>query len=111
MNTVKVKRFLVMPLVLPMTRPTLQIPGTRPIMQQEQIIGGALRWSVPKWDKAEYERIQKAVDAFGATVKNMEISDFVDKLAAEIAWLLPDREFSVNIGSFIVEYKPIRKEA
>ena len=110
MNIVKVERFLVMPLVLPMTQPTLQIPGTRPVLQQQQMIGGALKWSVPEWDKAGYERIQKAVDAFGSKVKGMEISDFANKLAEEVARLLPDREFSVNIGSFIIEYKPVKKE-
>jgi hypothetical protein len=102
----KVEKFLVMPIVLPITPNTLVLPGTKPLYPQQQVVGGAIRWSAPEWNKAEYERVQNKINAISA--KGIDIEVFVMKLAEMMSQLLPDREFSVQIGSFMVEYKPIK---
>jgi len=102
----KFDKFLVMPIVLPITPNTLVIPGTKPLYPQQQAVGGVVRWSAPDWSKSEYEKVQGKVNAISA--QGMSIESFTMKLAELMSQLLPDRDFSVQIGSFGIEHKTKR---
>jgi hypothetical protein len=107
----KFDKFLVMPIVVPVTPNTLVIPGTKPLYQQQQAIGGAVRWSVKEWSEAEYKMVQDRINAIKA---EGTIEAFTAKLAETVAAILPDRDFSVTVGSFDIEHKAektIKKEA
>jgi hypothetical protein len=106
--TAKFEKFLIMPLALPITPTTLVLPGTKPLYQQQQIVGGLLKWSVPEWNEAEYNRVQSKVNAISA--EGIKVENFVVKVAELMSQTFPDREFSVQIGSFIVEYKAEKKK-
>lgn len=105
----KVQKFLMMPVVVPVTPPTLALPGTRPLLQQQQAIGGGIKWSVIEWDKAEYERVQSKVTSLSA--QGISVEAFTEKLAEAMSQLLPDRDWEISIGSFGIEHKAIKKEA
>jgi len=108
--TTKVQKFLVMPIVLPITPNTLVIPGTKPLYQQQQAVGGAVRWSVKEWNEAEYKMVQDRINAIKA---EGTIEAFTAKLAETVAAILPGRDFSVTVGSFGIEHKAekiIKKE-
>ena len=107
----KVEKFLVMPIVLPITPNTLVIPGTKPLYQQQQAIGGAVRWSVREWSEAEYKMVQGRINAIKA---EGTIEAFTAKLAETVTTILPGRDFSVTVGNFGIEHKAekkIKKEA
>lgn len=106
--TSKFEKFLVMPIVVPITPNTLALPGTKPLLERQQPIGGGIKWSVKEWDKAEYERVQSKVNTLSA--QGMSIEAFTMKLAEVMLQLLPDREWSVNIGGFGIEHKAEKKK-
>ena len=112
MKESKFDKFIVMPIMVPITPSTLTIPGTRPMVERQQPIGGGIKWSVKEWDKAEYEKVQSRVNSLSA--QGMSIEAFTTKLAEMMLQVLPDRDWSVNIGSFGIEHKAekiIKKEA
>jgi hypothetical protein len=85
-----------------------------PLTQRQEAIGGLLRWTVPEWNRLEFERVQHAVETVMASSQGMDIEVFVTKLDEAVARTIPDRDFSVQIGSFGIERKAekkIKKEA
>lgn len=99
------EKVFIMPFVLTMT-PTIALPGPAP--QQQQAVGGIIRWSTPEWSKVEYSKVQLAFDSIKAT-PGIEIEEFVLKVAEVLEKILPDKNFSVALGSFAIEYKPKKK--
>jgi len=107
-------KYHIMPLVLTITPQTLSLPRTTPMVQRQEAIGGMLRWTVPEWNRLEFERVQCAVETVMASSQGMDIEMFVTKLDEAVARAIPDRDFSVQIGSFGIEHKAekkIKKEA
>lgn len=97
-------KFHLMPLMIPITPHTLVLPGTVPMAQRQQVIPGVLRWTTNAWSKAEYEKVQRAIEVVGAA--GMDLEDFVMKLAEAVKKVIPDREFSISVGNFGIEFKP-----
>ena len=103
------EKFLIMALALNVTPPALALPRTVPLVQKEEFIAGMLKWSVPEWKEAEFLRIQREVNNFISTTRNIEIQEYTAKLADKLEELLPDRSFSLSLGSFCIERK-VEKE-
>lgn len=99
------EKVLIMPFVLTMT-PTIALLDPTP--QQQQAVGGIIRWSSPEWSKVEYSKVQSAFDSIKST-SGMEIEEFVLKVAEVLEKILPDRNFSITLGTFAIEYKPKKK--
>lgn len=106
-----ISKYHIMPLILTMTPHTLALPHTVPMAQRQEAIGGMLRWTVPEWNRLEFERVQHAVETVMASSQGIDIEVFVTKLDEAVARIIPDRDFSVQIGSFGIEYKGKKKEA
>ena len=99
------KKTHLMPLVMEVTPPTLTLPNTAPVAQKRVGIGGMLRWVTPEWNKEEYERVERAVNLIMSECKGKQIEDFVMELAKAAKRIIPDRNFSINLGSFGIEHK------
>ncbi len=97
------KKFQLIPFTIQVIPPTLTLPHTAPMVQRQVNIPGYLKWNVEKWDKAEFQMLEQKLGTLLGTNPNMEVCDFVSKLAVEIEKVLPEREFSVSIGSFSME--------
>lgn len=101
------KKFFVMPLVIGLIPPTgLTLPGTVPLMQREQAIGGVLRWPVAIWDEAEFERVGKAIDSLTQASRGKGLQDYVMAVIQVVAKAIPNREFHLEVSSFGIDYKP-----
>jgi hypothetical protein len=107
-NIVTTRKFMVMPIMLPFQADNLILPGTRPMLQRQGILGGEIKWSVSEWDKAEYERIEGKVNTLKG--QGMSIETFTQRIAELMSLLLPDRDFSVTIGSFSIEYEHVKEK-
>lgn len=103
----KFEKVHIMPLVLAVTPHPLAL--ATPFPQQQQAVGGVIRWTTPKWNKVEYEKIRLTVDSIMMASQGVEIEDFVMKIAEALQKIIPDRNFSVALGSFAVEYKAKKK--
>jgi len=99
------QKVFIMPFVLTMT-PTIALLDPAP--QQQQVVGGIIRWSTPEWSKVEYSKVKFAFDSIKST-PGIEIEEFVLKVAEALEKILTDRNFSIVLGSFAVEYKPKKK--
>jgi len=104
------EKTLTMPLVVGLKPHSLSLPGTVPLVQQAQAVAGAVKWTAPEWDKAEYEKVQRKVEAVIAESSGMEIEKLIMKIAKAVCEAIPDRTFNVAIGSFGIEYKVKRKK-
>lgn len=100
------KKYHIMPLLLNITPTTLTLPQTVPLVQKQQAIGGLLKWEVLEWNKAEYERMQRKVETTLASSSGVDLEVCVEKLAKSIAEMIPNREFTLQLSSFLIEHKP-----
>lgn len=105
----KFQKFLMMPIMVPIVPDDiLALPGTKPLIERQQPVGGGIKWSVPDWSKAEYERVQNKVNALSC--RGISVEAFTMKLAELMLQLLPDRDWQVNTGSFVIEHKAEKKK-
>lgn len=111
MTNNKFEKTLIMPLVVALRPHGLSLPGTVPLVQQQQAIAGAVRWVTPEWDKTEYEKMQRTVDSIVTSNPGIELEKLVMKMAEAICGVIPNRNFNLTLGSFGIERKVIRKEA
>lgn len=99
----KFKKFLVMPIVVPTVPKTLFIPGMKTLYQQQQPLKGVLKWETPEWNEDEYKKVMEKV--YDITAEGISIEEYVINVAETFLSILPDRDFTVSIASFIAEYK------
>lgn len=111
MTNNKFEKTLIMPLVVALRPHGLSLPGTIPLVQQQQAIAGAVRWVTPEWDKTEYEKMQRTVDSIVTSNPGIELEKLVMKMAEAIRGVIPNRNFNLTLGSFGVDYKAKKKEA
>jgi hypothetical protein len=95
------QKILTMPIELDITPGSIKVPG----QPRPQPIHGIIRWSVPDWDKAEYANILTEVNKLISTCFGKELYEVVEHLANLLEKRLPDRNFSISIGSFGIERK------
>ena len=101
-----------MPILLNITPTPLTLPRTVPLVQRQEAVGGVLKWEIPEWNKVEYEKMQRKVTALAGSSSGIDLEMFIEKLAKEIAEMIPDREFTLQLSSFQIEHKPEKtKEA
>jgi len=101
----KFEKVHIMPFALNFRPHTLSLPNTAPLVERHQTIPGIVRWKTSEWNKTEYEKVQQAVDAIAVTSMGIEIEDFVTKVAEAVGKVIPNRNFTVTLGSFAIEYK------
>lgn len=99
------EKTLILPLVIGLRPQGLALPGTVPLAPQQQAVAGMVKWAAPEWDKAEYEKVQRTVDGTITTSPGIGVEKLVVKIAEAVHKAIPDRNFSVTIGSFGIEYK------
>jgi len=105
------ERVYVMPLVIGITPTTgLALPGIVPLVQREQPVGGVLRWAVPEWNKAEFERVEEAAHSVTRASQGAQLEDYVMALAQAVANAIPNREFHLEVSNFGVNYIPERRK-
>lgn len=104
------KKYHIMPIILNLTPPTLTLPYTKPMVQRQEAVGGFIKWAVAEWNQKEYEQLQNKVNTIVATSTGIRIEDFVTKLAKAVSETMPGRDFAVQLGSFGIEHKEIKRQ-
>jgi len=105
----KFEKVHIIGLVLTFTPSTLALPHTVPLAQRQQAVTGVVKWTAPEWSKTEYERVQRTIDSVITACSGTDIEKVVIKIAEAVAKVIPDRNFTLSIGSFGIECKGKKK--